>query len=172
MWALHCGTQASLVAACGLLSSCGAQDPECAFSVVVARGLCCPMAGGILVPRPGIEPTFPALEGGFLNTGPPGKSPCLLFLTSYFTSFCFVYPLTTYCGYRWFYYFCLLTLYCFINGWSTTFTVYLLLPLRFFPFVIFMFPAVSFSFLCREVPLTLLVKLVWWCWTLLAFACL
>ena len=32
------------------------------------------------------------------------------FLISYFISNCFVYPLTAYCGYRWFYYFCLLTL--------------------------------------------------------------
>ena len=32
------------------------------------------MACGILVPRPGIKPTFPALEGGFFTPGPPGKS--------------------------------------------------------------------------------------------------
>ena len=31
------------------------------------------MAGGILVPQPGIEPESPALQG-FLATGPPGKS--------------------------------------------------------------------------------------------------
>ena len=31
-------------------------------------------AGGILVPQPGIELTSPALEGGFLTTGSPGKS--------------------------------------------------------------------------------------------------
>ena len=43
-------------------------------SAVVARGLSCPTAGGILVPRPGMEPTSPALEGGFFTTGPPGKS--------------------------------------------------------------------------------------------------
>ena len=43
-------------------------------SVVVARGLCCPAARGILIPRPGIEPTSPALEGRFFTTGPPGKS--------------------------------------------------------------------------------------------------
>ena len=29
---------------------------------------------GILVPRPGIEPEPPALEGGFFTTGPPGTS--------------------------------------------------------------------------------------------------
>ena len=43
-------------------------------SLVAAPGLSCPAACGILVPRPGIEPMFPALEGGFLTTGPPGKS--------------------------------------------------------------------------------------------------
>ena len=49
--------------------------------LVVARGLFIaehrhsfPIAYGIFVPRPGIEPTSPALEGGFLTTGLPGKS--------------------------------------------------------------------------------------------------
>ena len=32
-------------------------------------------ACGILVPRPGVEPTLPALEGKVLTIGPPGKSP-------------------------------------------------------------------------------------------------
>ena len=49
---------------------CGAQG----FSLVVVPGLSCPEACGILVPRPGIEPGPPALEGRFLTTGPPGKS--------------------------------------------------------------------------------------------------
>ena len=44
------------------------------FSLVAACGLGCPTACGILVPRPGIEPPSPALEGRFLTTGPPGKS--------------------------------------------------------------------------------------------------
>ena len=71
------------------LSSCGALAPRRVGSVVcgtralslrrvssvdVARGLSCPAACGILVPRPGIEPVFPELEGGFFTTGPPGKS--------------------------------------------------------------------------------------------------
>ena len=43
------------------LSSCG-------------RGLCCSAACGILVPRPGLEPVSPALQGGFVTTGPPVKS--------------------------------------------------------------------------------------------------
>lgn len=32
-------------------------------------------ACGILVPRPGVRPTLPALEGKVLTIGPPGKSP-------------------------------------------------------------------------------------------------
>ena len=36
-------------------------------------------ACGILAPRPGIEPAPPALEGEVLTTGPPGKSPDILF---------------------------------------------------------------------------------------------
>ena len=66
----------SFVAARGLLSSCGAWALSLrhASSVVVARGLSCPAACGILVCPPGMEPTSPALEGGFFTTGPPGKS--------------------------------------------------------------------------------------------------
>ena len=48
---------------------CGARA-----SLVVVRGLSCPTACGTLVSQPGIEPTSPALEGGFSTTGPPGKS--------------------------------------------------------------------------------------------------
>ena len=43
-------------------------------SVVAELRLTCPEASGILVPQPGMEPAYPALEGGFLTTGPPGKS--------------------------------------------------------------------------------------------------
>ena len=32
------------------------------------------------LPGPGIEPLFPALSGGFPDTGSPGKSPKLPFL--------------------------------------------------------------------------------------------
>ena len=56
--------------------SCGTWDllSRCAgFSLVVCR-LSCPTAHGILVPGPGIEPASPASAGGFLTTGPPGKS--------------------------------------------------------------------------------------------------
>ena len=41
----------------------------CVSSIVVAHGLSFSAACGVLVPRPGIEPGSPALEGGFLTTG-------------------------------------------------------------------------------------------------------
>ena len=44
-------------------------------SLVGVRGLSRPKARGILVPWPGIEPTSPALEGGFLTTRPYHGSP-------------------------------------------------------------------------------------------------
>ena len=40
----------------------------------MAHELDFPLAFGILVPQPGTEPECPALAGGFLTTGPPGKS--------------------------------------------------------------------------------------------------
>ena len=43
-------------------------------SLVAVKRFSCPVAYGVLVPCPGIEPTFSALECGFLITGPPGKS--------------------------------------------------------------------------------------------------
>ena len=45
-----------------------------AGSVNAALRLSFPEACGILVPCPGIEPVSPAFQGGFLTTGPPGKS--------------------------------------------------------------------------------------------------
>ena len=44
-------------------------------SVVVVHGLSCPVACGIFILQPGMEPMSPALRGGFLTTGPPGRSP-------------------------------------------------------------------------------------------------
>ena len=44
-----------------------------AASVAAACGPSCFMARGILVPRPGIELASPALQGGFLTSGPPEK---------------------------------------------------------------------------------------------------
>ena len=39
-----------------------------------AYGLSSPLGSGILVPTPGIKVASPALQVGFLTTGPPGKS--------------------------------------------------------------------------------------------------
>ena len=47
-------------------------------SLVVEHGLSCPTACEILTPRQGLEPASPALEGRFLTTGPPGKSPKII----------------------------------------------------------------------------------------------
>ena len=84
---LSCSTQ-DLSLWRGLLSSCGAQAPghvgsvvcgmqalslRRASSVVVAHGFSFPTARGILVPRPGIKPASPALEGGFFTTGRQGS---------------------------------------------------------------------------------------------------
>ena len=46
---------------------------------VAAYRLSCPVACGLLIPQPGIEPSFPALEDELSPTGLPRKS--LLFLT-------------------------------------------------------------------------------------------
>ena len=42
---------------------------SCGVVSVVVCGPSCPAACGILVSRPVMEPTFPALQGGFLTTG-------------------------------------------------------------------------------------------------------
>jgi hypothetical protein len=55
-------------------SGCRLQELWCVGSVVLVHGFGCPEACGILVPRPGIEPTSLALEGRFPTTGPPGQS--------------------------------------------------------------------------------------------------
>ena len=67
VWALE--YVGSVVGARGL-SSCGSRALEGTGSVVAACGLSCPVACGILVPLPEIEPASPALEGRFLTTGP------------------------------------------------------------------------------------------------------
>ena len=43
-------------------------------SLLMVQGLSCPTARGILIPRPEINPSSPALKGGFLTTGSPEKS--------------------------------------------------------------------------------------------------
>ena len=67
-----CCTQASLVVVNGLSRQNLVFSGWYAYSL---HGLSsCPAARGILVARPGIELASPVLEGGFLTTGPPGKS--------------------------------------------------------------------------------------------------
>ena len=48
-------------------------------SVVAMSQLSCPNTCGVLVPQPGTEFMFLALEGGFLTAKPPGKSLNLFF---------------------------------------------------------------------------------------------
>ena len=77
----RCGSRAQ-----GLRSSCGAGASHCGgfscgaralqgawASVVVAPRLSCSVAQGVLVSRPGIEPTSPTPAGGFLITGQTRK---------------------------------------------------------------------------------------------------
>ena len=63
------------------LSCCGAWALDSMDSVVVVLGLSFPMACGILVPQPGIKPTTPALEGGFLSHWTTSEVQTLRFLT-------------------------------------------------------------------------------------------
>ena len=69
-----------------------AQRLQSVGSVVVAHGLSCSVACGILVPGPGIEPMFLALAGGFLTTGPPEKSLGLIFKCRFYFYFSIVRP--------------------------------------------------------------------------------
>ena len=62
-WASHCRG----------FSCCGAWGPGTQASVVAACGLSCSEACDIFLDQ-GIKLMTPALAGGFLTTGPPGKS--------------------------------------------------------------------------------------------------
>ena len=44
------------------------------------------MAHGLFAPQPGIEPTSRALKVELLTTGPPGKYPQLIFITSFLST--------------------------------------------------------------------------------------
>ena len=60
------------------IASCGIFRQSTGTLCVVPQ-LGCSTACGILVSRPGIKAMCPALEGGFIITGPPGKSLRLIF---------------------------------------------------------------------------------------------
>ena len=64
----------SLVVNHGLCRVCVFTDCSTQTSLFAVCRFGCPVACGILVPQPGIEPASPALEDRFLTTGPPGKS--------------------------------------------------------------------------------------------------
>ena len=49
------------------------------FIYLATSGVSCGKSCGILVHQPGTEPASLALQGGFLTTGPPGKSFTLTF---------------------------------------------------------------------------------------------
>ena len=51
----------------------------CTGTIITARRFSCSSVCGILVPQPGIEPTFLAVQGRFLTTGPPGSLPEWIF---------------------------------------------------------------------------------------------
>ena len=68
---LYCCVGFSLVAAGGSYSIAAVQASRCG-------GLSCSVACGISVPQSEIKSASLALQGGFLTTGLPGKSPYLL----------------------------------------------------------------------------------------------
>ena len=79
--------------ACRILSSCIAWAPESGnrqVSWLWCSGLSCSMKHGILVPWQG-STLSPALEGGFLTTGPPRKSPFWLWVLFWFLVLTFVF---------------------------------------------------------------------------------
>ena len=77
MWDLHCGIMQDLLLCLDTLVEAGGLQSIQA-SVVVAGGLSCSVACGISVPQSDIKSASLALQGGFLTTGLPGKSPYLL----------------------------------------------------------------------------------------------
>lgn len=80
LWALSSWGQQRLLAGCYVQashcpgsSSCGAHAPGLGTSVVLGAWASL-LRSMWNLPRPGIEPESSALTGGFLPTGPPGKS--------------------------------------------------------------------------------------------------
>ena len=73
------GAQASEVVG-HRLSSCGLWALEHGLSSCGTRAYLLRRTWDL--PGPGLEPVSPALAGGFLTTAPPGKSQCMLFLSS------------------------------------------------------------------------------------------
>ena len=80
LWRVGATLRCAWASHCGGLSRCRAWALVVRASVVVALGLSsCGSRAQLLrgmwdLPRPGLEPVFPALAGGFPTTAPPGKS--------------------------------------------------------------------------------------------------
>ena len=70
---LHCIIGGSFVVV-HRFSGSGVWAFEHVGSVLAALRLSCSEAYGILLPQSGIKPASPALQGGFLTTGPSGTS--------------------------------------------------------------------------------------------------
>ena len=69
-------TRRIFTAARRILSSCSTGTPECMGSLTF------PVGCEILLSRPGIKPSSPALGGRSLTTGPPGKTLLFFFLSA------------------------------------------------------------------------------------------
>ena len=113
------GTWASVVVACRLTTS-GLQALERRLS---RRGARAQLLCGIWdPPGPGLEPTSPALAGGFLTTAPPGKP--LAFFSFLFFSFilfrlwfCFIFLFFLVSFLVFYFYFILYSLLLFCSFW-------------------------------------------------------
>ena len=85
------GSLSSLAGPCAYgscaLEQAGFRSCEATGCLVVVDGFGNPAACGILVPRLGIEPRFPAVPGIFLTTGPPGNPPSLFYIRGW-EAFC------------------------------------------------------------------------------------
>ena len=60
-----------------------------------------PVECGILVPQPRIKPMSPALEGGFLTTGLPGKSKIYALNSNFLCSCCPAAEPNSFLSYKW-----------------------------------------------------------------------
>ena len=61
----------------------------------------CPVECGVLVPQPRIELMSPALEGGFLTTGLPGKSQIYALNSNFLCSCCPAVECNSFLSYKW-----------------------------------------------------------------------
>ena len=89
VWDLHC-VMHNLPLQC-TDSTYSTQAAECTGLVAVAGGLGCSMACRVLVPQPMIEPTSPALQGGFFNHWTIREIPQITYFLVCFLVILFIY---------------------------------------------------------------------------------